>query len=418
MSLFTKSKTTSTYNKDVFPQNTGNLAPDLIPAKQYYDTAIDVVNDFPWTLSPANNTVRSNAPSIQLTEYVQIQNQMNQSLTPYGKELPFLPASQNNATFYENATNITSTALAWISKATLPVTNLQSEYLYEGLFDLNTPTHFKFKLPFFTQSYYDLDNTWKKTDVLDSLTEFQKDKLNALEGVIKDSKDKEKDKQTNFGLSLANTLQIAKDINLYALKGQNPTVGLLDPPSMWESSSPRQYTFQFPLYNITKYGNSNANNIMQQNWELCYLLNYQNIVNKNNFYTGIPPVYYEVLIPGIHYCKASYISSLEILNLGNTRLVNLPVGEGGAPIPVNMPDAYMISITLQDLLMPSKNLLSASINSKVRSQISTSVFKQTTEPIIIPTPINKSTTPTLGGGVYGTPGVTAPLTGPDPFNHR
>ena len=146
----------------------------------------------------------------------------------------------------------------------------------------------------------------------------------------------------------------------------------MDMPSIWESTAPREYTFQFPLYNNLNYSDSKkSKQIIQKNWELCYLLTYQNLVNKKNFYNGIPPVFYEVLIPGIHYCKASYISNINITNMGNIRMLSLPVEDGDNDMDVIIPDAYVVSITLTDLFMPSKNLLSASINETVRSSIAT-----------------------------------------------
>jgi len=371
MSLFIKQPSSPKYPSIINPGAKPNYAPDLKPTAG--NSIIDVVNNFPWTLSPANTTVRKEVPFIVLTEYLQLENQMNQSLTPYGTKffsnnmrIDEVKAFDNSLPEIEYYANVAGTIAKFVNQT---VVDYKSTKLYDGFFDLNYPTDFSYKLPFFTQEYFNFDNTWKKTDILDFVTEFQRDKISTVESFfthIQDKKDK-KDYSPNY----PNIIQMIKDYDLYSLKFHSPTVGLLDPPSIWEQSEPRTYTFQFPLFNINQNNNTNSSDVIQQNWELCYLLTYQNLINKNNFYTGIPPVYYEVFIPGIHYCKASYISDLEILNIGNTRLLSLPIGDGGTLVDVNVPDAYMIAITIQDLLMPSKNLLSASINPTVRSSIRT-----------------------------------------------
>jgi hypothetical protein len=175
---------------------------------------------------------------------------------------------------------------------------------------------------------------------------------------------------SKIGKFLQNLPRNLKKIERFNIEAGNPAVGLMDPPHVWKGASNRTYTFQFPLYNInsTGIGNTDPTNTILKNWELCYLLTYQNLVNKRNFYTGIPPVFYEVNIPGIHYCKASYISDLNISNVGNIRLMSLPLN-GSTKCDVNIPDAYLIEITLTDLLQPSKNLLQAVTNTTTRSSI-------------------------------------------------
>jgi hypothetical protein len=91
-------------------------------------------------------------------------------------------------------------------------------------------------------------------------------------------------------------------------------------------------------------------------------------MNKRNFYTAIPPVFYEVEIPGVHYCKASYMSNLKIENIGNIRKLKLAIN-GTNNIDVNVPDAYLVSVTMTDLLTPSKNLLAATVSSSARAAV-------------------------------------------------
>ena len=369
------SKIASFTNFAVSPEN---FARELVPLLP--NTDIDIVQDFPWTLSP-NTIVRHNTPFIHLKEHLQLQNQLNQSLTPYdsgvlsaGSINEGVDANTNTSDFVtvldgiHKLGTLASNTFSFIFGIKLEADTTKS---YAGIFDLDYPTGFQYKLPFFTDNYFDFSNTWKKTDVLDSITEYQRERISAVESLIFATKSDEEKKNSRYQ-SKANITQYIKDINSYALKFLGPAVGLMDMPSIWESTAPREYTFQFPLYNNLNYSDSKkSKQIIQKNWELCYLLTYQNLVNKKNFYNGIPPVFYEVLIPGIHYCKASYISKLDITNIGNTRLMQVPVGDNNtiSTIEAIVPDAYMVSITLKDLLMPSKNLLNKALDPVVISSI-------------------------------------------------
>ena len=68
--------------------------------------------------------------------------------------------------------------------------------------------------------------------------------------------------------------------------------------------------------------------------------------------TAYPPVFYTVDIKGQYSSIGSYVSNLKISNVGNIRRMKL---EGLQE--VNVPDAYLVTMTLQDMVMPSRNLL-------------------------------------------------------------
>jgi hypothetical protein len=60
------------------------------------------------------------------------------------------------------------------------------------------------------------------------------------------------------------------------------------------------------------------------------------------------------------------MKNINILNVGNVRVMNLDI-DGGPKAPVNVPDAYRIEITMQDVLMPSKNLLESIIDARYQN---------------------------------------------------
>jgi hypothetical protein len=72
---------------------------------------------------------------------------------------------------------------------------------------------------------------------------------------------------------------------------------------------------------------------------------------KINVIVGIPPVYYEIYIPGQHYSYAASMTNLTIHNRGNMRKLT---DSGGTDCIV--PDAYDVNLTFTDMVMPSKNL--------------------------------------------------------------
>jgi hypothetical protein len=87
---------------------------------------------------------------------------------------------------------------------------------------------------------------------------------------------------------------------------------------------------------------------------LCWVLVNQNLFYKRDFITGIPPVYYEIIIPGQHYSFAACVTNLTINNRGNMR--TLKDNNGNDAI---VPDVYEVVMTLTDMVMPSRNLFRA-----------------------------------------------------------
>ena len=346
-----------------------NLGDELTPNLPL----INVVDDFPWTLTPTTSEARKEAPYIFLREFLQLETQLNQSAQPYGKALSTFDSSARDTGGFPLNSNDFDDFFSLID-AVNPL-NADIENLYKGLFDHKISTDFLYKLPFFTQEYFTTNNNWQGTDILDKIINIQSSIggstiRTALKGLAGDKAD-------GIGKFLQSLPSLYKQIEMFNIKAGNPAVGLMDPPHIWKGSSNRTYTFQFPLFNINSTTDSNSINTIVKNWEFCFLITYQNLINKRNYFTGIPPVFYEVLIPGIHYTKAAYISDLTIENLGNLRLMKLPIN-GMTECKVNVPDGYSIKITLTDLLQPSKNLLSATVNTSLRSSIQAGNVDDTT----------------------------------------
>lgn len=351
-----------------------NLGPVLQAGSQGAG-GINVVQSFPWTLTPTSSRSRQNAPFIILKEYYQLETQLNQMYKPYEKQslanLGTAILSPGSTIASVGQGIVSGNGLAALSDAVVAALSLftideNTNALYKGLFDHLNESGFTYILPYFNDEYFKTNNKWEGVDILDKIIDLQVSTgsfvLKSFAGVANFFTDKD----ISVIQKLSTLPRTLKNIEIFNLQGQNPAVGLFDPPKVWKGSDPRSYTFKFALFNIDSTGAKNSEELIVKNWEFCYLLTYQNLFNKRNFYTAIPPVFYEVTIPGVHYSKASYISNLNIENFGNIRRLKLPVS-GVNRIDINVPDAYIVNITITDLLTPSKNQLAAVNSTSARS---------------------------------------------------
>lgn len=174
----------------------------------------------------------------------------------------------------------------------------------------------------------------------------------------------------------------------------------------------KSYTVNFPLLNTTHQAD------IIRNWQLLFLLTYQNRPNRIDRVQIAPPKIYEAMIPGMWYCRYAYISNLSVDFVGHRRKMTLHVpyersssafkptgaeqkrskknifdyvvdiftspfqqksdtgvprdsmlaGRGnyntsGATFPVTtiIPDAYQVSMTLTELIPESQNTMFAAI---------------------------------------------------------
>lgn len=111
----------------------------------------------------------------------------------------------------------------------------------------------------------------------------------------------------------------------------------------------------------------------QKNWELIFLLLYQNLPNKRNRLFFDPPVIYRADVPGVFHYLYSFMSNLEVTALGNTqpRKISLNVKDNKESTDNKqstetlIPEAFNVSITLESLLPETKNLFLNSYNTSV-----------------------------------------------------
>ena len=364
---------------NTFDSNYKGLANILTPEGSGF---IDIINNFPWTLTPQSSFALKETPYIELTEFYLLDSVLNQLFLAYGIKV-------NDRTDLTNA-----------FATTFGVPNNQAPLLYEGLYDHTNPTGFVYKFPYFTNMRNSISNSWKEKNMYEEVLQkqiyFSGLEGGALGGVIKQA-GKKLAKSTPWINALIPEASTSKKYSEMITRteaeltqtglGLNSPVArpvgtdpALDVPKIWSTTTPQTFSFSFPLYNTL------SEQQIISNWEFCHLLTYQNLFNKRNLFTGIPPVFYQIKIPGVYYSKAGYISSLNIKNVGNIHRVNIKIAN--QEIEVNIPDAYSIDIAVTDFFIPSKNFLDSvtdSTGSKVTSLNASST--RSTKPSDAPTTV-------------------------------
>lgn len=291
---------------------------NLAASKYLYDASnltFDVVNDYPWTMS-RNKEALKETPYVLLKEFV-----INDSVI------------QQQISFYTTAINNSRDVNDNDRGSVDPLSPYDN--LYPGV-----PNGNLYAFPYFSDINFQISTpVWQTLDAIETGKK-------AGTGIM----------GTLFGQSAAQGTEKILDFVGAAytagLATQYPKVGIMDRPRLFERHDFRTIEIKFPLFNT----------LGPEDWEanrrLCWILVNQNLFRKRDFITGIPPVYYEVLIPGQHYSIAACVTNITIFNRGNMR--NLLDSNGGS---VMVPDVYEVNITLTDMTMPSRNLFQA-VNTK------------------------------------------------------
>ena len=143
-----------------------------------------------------------------------------------------------------------------------------------------------------------------------------------------------------------------------ALGAITPGVGT-EQIQKFDSTSPYSLTIKFPLYNTFSIKDT------QDNFHFVNLITYQNLKNRTSLATYVPPSVYEVesdALGGV-YMPLAIVSELKIDSIGTTRRMK-EIIQGQSLL---IPEAYMISITLKELLPQSANIFQGTMgaNDKV-----------------------------------------------------
>jgi hypothetical protein len=333
---------------------------------------VDVISNFQWTTSPPGVQSRQEVPRIELREKRLRTNSVIAAAAYYlmtaGSTLGTLGARLNTfelagikdaglgflqnigsssttqsivgglGSFFEQ--NILQSALVLttgqkdVSKTLSQyVEGLNSEYLkaYEGLY-LTEDTKFTYYLPYFTDTVNQVNNQFNNSDY----GSFEQSGISKI----------------NEGLT-----------NLAKIANVNEPGVYIERPKFYsfENEGP-EIVVKFPLINT---GWSTYDDV-RLNWQLIFMLIYQNRPNRKSRELIEPACLYEVTVPGVAYMPFAYISSLKVNFVGSRRQMNLevPLIGGLSTITTIIPEAYEVELTLTGLLPESKNFLYAMLQDK------------------------------------------------------
>ena len=268
------------------------------------DGLIDVVKDMAWTLSPISS--RNDVPYIELTEYQQTTGQLIASLIYYGRVIGNIAKDK--------------------AKAIINPDDPEEVYRYKYFAE---PTGFRYRLPYFNPKKIARGNTFgSEESPFASLLKFGS-------------------QAAGFGgkglLSLLGKTSEVAGAVVGVLNTSIPGAINFESPQSWTGTSLETIEVTFDLFNTDSVEDVNRNR------RLCHLLSYQNTPSRRNFAIVDPPVIYSLYIPDVVQFPACYVSTLNITNLGNTRIMNSRT----------IPEAYRISIVFTSLLMPTRNIMRA-----------------------------------------------------------
>lgn len=362
-------------NAGMFAKNSSNyiFADSLVG---FLPGMIDVVNNFQWTTSPPGPQSRQEVPRIILREKRLRTNAIVAAAAYYlmsaassagtlgsrlGETLPdgllntvggFFSNITSSPALQGAASSITGTFEQYIlnsasnlftgnkdarSILNSTVDGLNSQYLkpYEGLY-ITEDTKFNYYFPYFSDSWNDVKNSFSENDsMFDAGTNYAKG-VSEIKGA---------------------TDALARFANF-----KEPGIYIERPQFYNFASTGDTITFSFPLINT---GCSTYDDV-RLNWQLLFLLMYQNRPNRRSRELIDPSVMYEVSIPGVKYMPYAYMSELKIDYFGSRRhmALEVPSPTGNTTINTIVPDAFKVSITLTGLIAESRNFLMAMLQDK------------------------------------------------------
>lgn len=149
----------------------------------------------------------------------------------------------------------------------------------------------------------------------------------------------------------------------------------------------KSYQVKFPLIN------TNSWNDVVRNWQLIWMLVYQNTPNRLTRDLIDPPCIYEANLEGTWYSKYAYVSQLDVSFVGATRKMTIPLPSDATPdaggasrastisVDTIIPDAYEVTLTIKDIFGESRNMLYHSVNqsnSKITTELAGSTVQTDT----------------------------------------
>ena len=157
-----------------------------------------------------------------------------------------------------------------------------------------------------------------------------------------------------------NFVQGAVDMGVNLVRNISQAVNFAQPgtyieePKYFSGVNNRSETVEFPLSNTIRRGTVSP---IQQNYELLWLLAFQNTPYKTSFSRTPPPKIYSVTVPGQFSMPYAFIKEMSVSFTGTVRKTSVVVPSGNGEgtigskvIQTNVPEAYNVSLTFESLI--------------------------------------------------------------------
>ena len=308
------------------------------------NSVIDVINDFAWTASPTLKT-KLKIPYLYATELRQEQNSLVSSALYYINSISNSSIGSDAVDYLTSmlGKNAGGTVSTYLQKFKSGINSLitsgadssiLSTYLksYLGLY-LTQKTGFKYAFPFFEGKPHNITNSWSDSSQI-----------------------KPKVLGSYIPAGMEDIDRAAATLNI-----MQPGTYIEKPRYFHYPAEGESISFSLPLINTIQKGSKLP---YQQNYELLWILAYQNKPYRTSFSRILPPKLYTVTIPGMKHFPYAYISNMTVDFMGTRRQleVSTPVGA----VTTSIPEAYMVNITFTSLLADTGNLMiSEGFRSKV-----------------------------------------------------
>ncbi len=323
---------------------------DNKPVLKPYTKVIDVVNDFSWYAGPkATPTALNRIPCCFITEREQL-----------------LSSLISGGMYYLNAAGKTAEALAgsdWVTSLlgaaneggkeeggkSNPLLN-KIKLVSEAIESLAGSTEDRLLLD--QHNLKSLEGIYftKETDFHYRLPIYGSNDMSLSEGFGTDA-------SGQLGQALGSKADEAintADSMAMAVNFAQPGVYIEKPNYFQGVTQGRTEVIEFPLSNTVRRGTVSP---IQQNYELLWLLAFQNKPYKTSFTRTPPPKIYTVSVPGQFSMPYAYISGMSVDFVGTLRkaVVTVPSGNGegtigSKEITTTVPEAYQVKLNFTSLI--------------------------------------------------------------------
>jgi len=335
-----------------------NTNPEVVLVPKTSKGIIDVRSDFVWTMNPTD-AITKTIPSVFLTERKQEQNSLVSSILYYLNAIDPIGNLSIAGTSVANSVNALATKTlgsekldqitkllgdkgtdfkACLNNLKQKITAnigsnedralLNTDFLksYIGIY-FTKKTGFNYILPYYNDQSFGSSNTWNETQ----------QNLPFLQPRIK------------AGMEAVE--RIAATMNF-----TQPGTYIEKPKYFNYPGEGETFNVTFNLYNTYNLNKGTSFTPYQQNYELLWMLAYQNKPYRTSFSRILPPKLYTLNVPGLKYFPYCFISTMNVDFIGTRRNLDVTLPTGST-ISTPIPDAYKVTITFKSLLADVGNLM-------------------------------------------------------------